>query len=318
MNFERQFDAHGRRSTSSPSTRRAARRSRARAATATSSSRRCSSAPPRSRPTSLATGHYARVGYDEDRPPYVLRRGVDRRKDQSYFLFALTQAQLARAPLPGRRPGRRPRCARTRARRSLPVAEKPESREICFVPDGDYAGVRRAPRRRRARGRRRDRRRRRARARTPRRRPSLHRRPAQGPRPVGGGAALRARARRRRPARRRSGPKAALERDGARRRGEVTGLPARRRRAAPGAGADPLPARRRRRRRLTPLADGRGALRLRRAAAGGRAGPGRRLLRRRRGHRRRVDRLSRAIGLVRCAGKWCFEVVLRVDRGHAA
>jgi tRNA-uridine 2-sulfurtransferase len=89
----------------------------------------------------LATGHYARVGYDEDRAHYVLRRGVDRRRDQSYFLFALTQAQLAKARFPV---GDLEKAeVREYARsRNLPVAEKPESRDICFVPDGDYAGSR--------------------------------------------------------------------------------------------------------------------------------------------------------------------------------
>jgi tRNA-specific 2-thiouridylase len=87
----------------------------------------------------LATGHYARVGYDEDRAQFVLRRGVDRRRDQSYFLFALTQAQLAKARFPV---GDLEKAeVREYARsRNLPVAEKPESRDICFVPDGDYAG----------------------------------------------------------------------------------------------------------------------------------------------------------------------------------
>ncbi len=87
----------------------------------------------------LATGHYARVGFDEVRRHYVLRRGVDRRRDQSYFLFALTQAQLARArfPVGDLEKADVRNYARTR---QLPVAEKPESRDICFVPDGDYAG----------------------------------------------------------------------------------------------------------------------------------------------------------------------------------
>jgi tRNA-specific 2-thiouridylase len=87
----------------------------------------------------LATGHYARVGYDEDRGQYVLRRGVDARRDQSYFLFGLTQAQLARARFPV---GDLEKTAvRDYARRrGLPVADKPDSRDICFVPDGDYAG----------------------------------------------------------------------------------------------------------------------------------------------------------------------------------
>ena len=87
----------------------------------------------------LATGHYARAGYDEDRGCHVLRRGADRRRDQSYFLFALTQAQLARARFPIGDLEKAEVRAYAR-RRGLPVAEKPESRDICFVPDGDYAG----------------------------------------------------------------------------------------------------------------------------------------------------------------------------------
>src|SRR5437867_9210493 len=85
----------------------------------------------------VATGHYARVDRDE-RGRYRLRRGVDPAKDQSYFLFALTQDQLARAVFPV---GDRPKEAvRSYAReRHLPVAEKPDSQEICFIPDHDYA-----------------------------------------------------------------------------------------------------------------------------------------------------------------------------------
>jgi tRNA-specific 2-thiouridylase len=87
----------------------------------------------------LATGHYARVGYDEDRRQYVLRRGVDARRDQSYFLFALTQAQLAKARFPVGDLDKADVRDYAR-RRGLPVADKPDSRDICFVPDGDYAG----------------------------------------------------------------------------------------------------------------------------------------------------------------------------------
>jgi len=86
----------------------------------------------------VATGHYARVDYDAATGRYVLRRGVDATKDQSYFLFSLTQEQLARAVFPV---GDRPKEAvRDYARRrKLPVADKPDSQEICFIPDHDYA-----------------------------------------------------------------------------------------------------------------------------------------------------------------------------------
>jgi len=94
----------------------------------------------------VATGHYARVdslgsedGARSTATRYVLKRGVDASKDQSYFLFSLTQAQLARAVFPV---GDRPKTAvRDYARlRNLPVADKPDSQEICFIPDNDYRG----------------------------------------------------------------------------------------------------------------------------------------------------------------------------------
>jgi tRNA-specific 2-thiouridylase len=87
----------------------------------------------------VATGHYARVERDTGTGRYLLKRGVDPGKDQSYFLFSLTQDQLAHAVFPV---GDRPKEAvRDYARqRRLPVADKPDSQEICFIPDDDYAG----------------------------------------------------------------------------------------------------------------------------------------------------------------------------------
>ena len=87
----------------------------------------------------VATGHYARVSFDEDRRRYRLRRGVDAAKDQSYFLFSLTQDQLARAAFPvgGLTKAEVRACAR---RLNLTTADKPDSHEICFVPDGDAGG----------------------------------------------------------------------------------------------------------------------------------------------------------------------------------
>jgi tRNA-uridine 2-sulfurtransferase len=86
----------------------------------------------------VATGHYARVEHDAATGRYRLRRGVDPAKDQSYFLFSLTHEQLACAVFPV---GDRPKEAvREYARiRRLPVADKPDSQEICFIPDHDYA-----------------------------------------------------------------------------------------------------------------------------------------------------------------------------------
>jgi tRNA-specific 2-thiouridylase len=86
----------------------------------------------------VATGHYARVLYDEDRREYRLLRGVDRDKDQSYFLFSLTQDQLARALFPVGHLTKTDVRAHA-ARLKLAVAGKPDSHEICFVPDGDPA-----------------------------------------------------------------------------------------------------------------------------------------------------------------------------------
>lgn len=87
----------------------------------------------------VATGHYARVQYDEDRRRFKLLRGRDAAKDQSYFLFSLTQDQLAHAVFPVGHLTKTEVRAEA-ARLGLKVADKPDSHEICFVPDGDTAG----------------------------------------------------------------------------------------------------------------------------------------------------------------------------------
>ena len=87
----------------------------------------------------VATGHYARVEFDEGTKRYRLLRGCDPQKDQSYFLWELTQDQLSRSLFPLGELSKSD--ARQAARDSdLAVAEKKESQEICFVPDGNYAG----------------------------------------------------------------------------------------------------------------------------------------------------------------------------------
>src|SRR5437660_1214261 len=87
----------------------------------------------------VATGHYARVELDEATNRHRLLRGRDPNKDQSYFLWELTQDQLSRALFPLGELSKSD--ARQAARENhLAVAEKKESQEICFVPDGDYAG----------------------------------------------------------------------------------------------------------------------------------------------------------------------------------
>lgn len=86
----------------------------------------------------VATGHYARVTYNQASEHYQLLRGVDQRKDQSYFLFTLSQAQLARTLFPIGHMTKSEVRGKARSL-GLKVAEKPESQDICFVPDGDYA-----------------------------------------------------------------------------------------------------------------------------------------------------------------------------------
>src|SRR5262249_11271786 len=86
----------------------------------------------------IATGHYARVSQDPASGRYQLRKGLDAGKDQTYFLWGLTQAQLARTMFPVGELNKTE--VRDIARSlGLPVAEKNDSQEICFVPNGDYA-----------------------------------------------------------------------------------------------------------------------------------------------------------------------------------
>src|SRR6476661_7570190 len=86
----------------------------------------------------VATGHYARVDRDASCGRYLLKRGTDPAKDQTYFLFTLTQDQLSHAMFPvGALDKTAVRdCARELG---LPVAEKPDSHEICFVASGEHA-----------------------------------------------------------------------------------------------------------------------------------------------------------------------------------
>jgi len=87
--------------------------------------------------THLATGHYAKVGYDETRRRWVIWRALDSAKDQSYALYGLRQRQLASARFPLgelRKAGTRAVAAQL----GLPVAEKPDSQQICFIPSGTY------------------------------------------------------------------------------------------------------------------------------------------------------------------------------------
>ncbi len=85
----------------------------------------------------LATGHYARVDFDELSGRWLLKRPVDVAKDQTYFLFGLTQDQLSKTifPLGGMT---KPEVRDLARSYGLALADKPDSQEICFVPGGDY------------------------------------------------------------------------------------------------------------------------------------------------------------------------------------
>ena len=86
----------------------------------------------------IATGHYARIAYNDSTGRYEMRRGADPGKDQTYFLFGLTQAQLARTDFPiGNLT--KPEVRQLAHEMGIPVAAKNDSQEICFVPNGDYA-----------------------------------------------------------------------------------------------------------------------------------------------------------------------------------
>lgn len=87
----------------------------------------------------VATGHYARVEYDEAANRYRLYRGRNLQKDQSYFLWELTQEQLSRSMFPLGEMSK-PEVREVARNSNLAVAEKAESQEICFVPDGNYSG----------------------------------------------------------------------------------------------------------------------------------------------------------------------------------
>ncbi len=85
----------------------------------------------------IATGHYARNHYDEARGRWILSRPEDKSKDQTYFLFGLTQEQLSRTLFPlGEM--QKPSVRAMAADAGLNVAAKPDSQEICFIPGGDY------------------------------------------------------------------------------------------------------------------------------------------------------------------------------------
>jgi len=86
---------------------------------------------------SIATGHYAVNEYDPARQRWILKRPADLAKDQTYFLFGLTQSQLAHTLFPlGHMT--KPEVREVARQKGLSLAEKPDSQEICFIPGGSY------------------------------------------------------------------------------------------------------------------------------------------------------------------------------------
>ncbi len=87
----------------------------------------------------IATGHYARVERDEKSGRYILRRAKAKEKDQTYVLYSLTQSQLSKMYLPLGDIESKDEVRGIARRLGFDVADKPDSQEICFVPDNDYA-----------------------------------------------------------------------------------------------------------------------------------------------------------------------------------
>ena len=86
----------------------------------------------------IATGHYARISYDNSTGRYLLKKGLDEKKDQSYFLYTLTQHQLSHTIFP--LGDMTKDLVREMAEKlNLINAKKRDSQDICFIPDGDYA-----------------------------------------------------------------------------------------------------------------------------------------------------------------------------------
>ncbi len=85
----------------------------------------------------LATGHYARIKFDHEKKRYLVKKAADPNKDQTYIMYSLTQSQLAKIEMPLGEYTKEE--VRTLAHEmELPAANRPESQEICFIPDDDY------------------------------------------------------------------------------------------------------------------------------------------------------------------------------------
>ncbi|GAB4228994.1 MAG: tRNA 2-thiouridine(34) synthase MnmA [Chlamydiales bacterium] len=88
--------------------------------------------------TKVCTGHYARIAFDDETQRWLLLRGKDKSKDQTYFLFSMTQEQLSKTLFPVG-DFEKPEIRAIAEQANLVTAKKPESMDICFIPDGDYA-----------------------------------------------------------------------------------------------------------------------------------------------------------------------------------
>ncbi|MBD5112349.1 MAG: tRNA 2-thiouridine(34) synthase MnmA [Ruminococcaceae bacterium] len=88
----------------------------------------------------IVTGHYARVEFDEKSGRWLLKKALNQAKDQSYVLYFLNQEQLARVRFPLGNFTNKEQVRAIAAENGLLTASKGESQDICFVPDGDYAG----------------------------------------------------------------------------------------------------------------------------------------------------------------------------------
>jgi tRNA-uridine 2-sulfurtransferase len=86
----------------------------------------------------VCTGHYAQIEFNEETGRWNLLRGADRNKDQSYFLFSMTQEQLSKTLFPLGK-NTKPEIRKMASDHKLVTASKPESQDICFIPDGNYA-----------------------------------------------------------------------------------------------------------------------------------------------------------------------------------
>ena len=85
----------------------------------------------------IATGHYARIEFENKRKRYLLKKGIDFRKDQSYVLYVMNQEQLQHTLMPLGK-FTKTQIRKIAKEKNLPVANKPESQEICFIPDNCY------------------------------------------------------------------------------------------------------------------------------------------------------------------------------------